>query len=184
MERQSSGSIINCRRCGQVFRRRMSAYCEACFREVQDATHRVYNHLQEHYGQTIQEIAKACQVVERDIEVMIYEGGLGTAASSIMVHCYRCSRITPFSRQKGRFCVDCADVVEEGARLDQTLRKEQARQKQPARKSSVQPAREEQNDTEKPVRQDHPEMEEAPCEELPLEVAEESHNHFGFKRHR
>ncbi len=189
MERQhqTSGSIINCRRCGQVFRRQGEAYCKVCAREIQEATHRVYDYLHQNPGQTIQEIARACDVVERDIEAMIYEGGLGTAAASVMVHCYRCSRITPLSRQKGRFCADCADAVEEGARLEQALRKEGTHKpstKAVPEKGTKIPDQSSHRQTESSPAQPGLETEEAPRSRgLPPEVAGENFNPYGFKRH-
>ncbi len=107
------GQIINCNRCGVVFRRTDSPSCPGCSAETKEEVHRVYRYVSEHPNETLKKIATQCGLPLNQLEVLFYAGSLGAAGASIRTHCHQCGVELISIRRKGRFCIDCADKVEE-----------------------------------------------------------------------
>ncbi len=108
-------TIANCKQCGRVFQRQYSPLCPPCHQEANNRISQVYRFIQAHPHMTMEEVACSCDVPLKDVEAMLFEGKLGTAATNLVAHCQRCH--SPILASRGRFCPSCAEKVETEAGL-------------------------------------------------------------------
>ncbi len=113
----NQGQIINCKRCGSVFRQSNSPFCPGCSSENKDDVHRVYHYVLENPGLSLEDIAKQCNLELSALEKFFYAGNLGMAGASIRTRCHKCGVEVISVHRKGRFCLNCGDQVEEESRL-------------------------------------------------------------------
>ena len=71
--------------------------------------------LHSHPAQTLEEVAAACGISGKELETLLYSGKLGTAAHKIICHCQACHKGISATGSKGRFCMDCAQKLENKA---------------------------------------------------------------------
>ena len=109
--------VSNCAKCKRVFSRTHSPLCPACQQAAFSQVSHVYRFVQGNPQMTLEEIAENCTVSVKELEKMLSEGKLGTAASKIIYHCQRCSVTLSVVMRRGRFCPECAEKIEAEAGL-------------------------------------------------------------------
>ena len=103
-------NVANCTKCGKIFQRTNSPFCPTCFQDSVSNVSQVYRYIQSRPEAVIDDVASALGVPVKEIEQMIIEGKLGTAAGHLKSHCHNCETLMVASR--GRFCTVCADKME------------------------------------------------------------------------
>ena len=104
--------VANCPKCGKVFQKTLNSLCPGCHQSAIGQTGLVCQFLQGHPRRTLQEIASGCSVPIQDVETMLYSGKLGSVAHLIIFHCQSCSQLIPAMGANGRFCLNCAQKLE------------------------------------------------------------------------
>lgn len=106
-------TIANCAKCGRIFQRTHSPMCPPCVQETASLISMVYRFIQANPALTIDQVADQCGLPLRDVEAMLFQGKLGTAAAHLMSYCQRCN--VPIVASRGHFCVNCAGKLENEA---------------------------------------------------------------------
>ena len=104
--------ITNCPKCNKIFQRTVNALCPSCHQASLSNVSMVYRFVQEHPQQTLEDIAKHCNLTPKELEVIVFSGKLGTAAHQIIFHCQGCNRKVSALMRKGHFCPECAGKLE------------------------------------------------------------------------
>ena len=95
---------MNCPRCGRVFVRVFESICDKCVKEEENIFEKVREYVKDNPGQTIKEVADACEVTTKRILQYIRDGRIeaGTGMHGEIV-CSKCGK--PIN--VGRMCEKC-----------------------------------------------------------------------------
>jgi predicted amidophosphoribosyltransferase len=104
--------VANCPKCNKVFQRTVNPLCPTCHQETLSNVSVVYRFVQEHPQQTLEQIAKHCNLTAKELETIVFSGKLGTAAHQIIFYCQGCNRKVSALKRKGHFCPECAVKLE------------------------------------------------------------------------
>jgi hypothetical protein len=77
--------VANCPKCNKVFQRTVNPLCPTCHQETLSNVSVVYRFVQEHPQQTLEQIAKHCNLTAKELETL---------------------------KRKGHFCPECAVKLE------------------------------------------------------------------------
>jgi hypothetical protein len=128
-------TVANCSKCRRIFQRTHGPLCPECHQESISQVSQVYRFVQNNPQMTLDEIAEHCGVPFKELEKMLFEGKLGTAASKVIYHCQRCGQPMAAMMRRGRFCMGCAGKIEnEAGLLQMPSDKAKPEQKQRIRK--------------------------------------------------
>lgn len=136
-------TVANCRKCRKIFQRTTNPLCSECHQQSLNQVSNAYRFIQENPHLTLEEVSDHCQIPYKELETMLFDGKLGTAAGSVIYHCQRCTRPMSAIMRRGRFCMSCADKIENQAGLNLPDKKE------PERKANGQPRFPRQGDEER-----------------------------------
>ncbi len=93
-----------CKRCGRIFNSTGSQYCPKCVVEQDDEFAKVKEYIRDNPGCTAPEVAKACDVKEKQILTWVREERLSfTTAEGSGIFCEQCGKAI----SSGRYCDVC-----------------------------------------------------------------------------
>ncbi|MBK8190888.1 MAG: hypothetical protein IPK79_10615 [Vampirovibrionales bacterium] len=107
------GKLTNCRRCNKIFRLLRSAYCPDCMTTLEVLIQRSQRVLVCQPETLLEDLSRLCQMSQLDAEILFFDGLLGPGAAHVLIYCKRCGKTQNNRERKGRYCADCAALVDE-----------------------------------------------------------------------
>lgn len=98
-------SMKNCVKCKKAFLSADSILCDECIKEEKEMYEKVREHLKEHPGLSLLQLAKETEVSAKKISKYIKEGRLELAQAEL--ECEKCG----IKLKTGRFCENCIDSL-------------------------------------------------------------------------
>lgn len=107
--------LINCKKCGSVFRKSFRDICPACIEKEFNQIKIINEYVKKHDsdGVSLSEISQELGISSSDIQLYISKGHLNEASSLIRQNCRICGQKLPENYSKQFVCAKCKEGVKQ-----------------------------------------------------------------------